>query len=395
MNDDTASAPAYWSGDYSLALCSFVLVAAEFMPVSLLTPIAADLGLTEGEAGQTVTICALAALIASLTIRKISGGTDRRHVLLFLTAMLILSGPLVAFAPNYSVLMFGRILVGVALGGGWSLSAATSMRLVPPASVPKALAVISGGTALASIIAAPLGSFLGGLIGWRGAFLCIIPISLVAFLWQARAIPHLPPRGRIAPVGMLGLLCQPPVLVGYLAAMVFFAGQYSLFTYLRPFLEQVTNAGLSLVSFSLLVIGIAGFVGTLLVGRLIGDRLHLTITGLAASMAAVTLCLALLGSVPALTIALLAVWGFVGTATQVVWWTWVTRAAADDAEAGGGILVAVAQVGISAGAVIGGIAYDNIGPLSVPIGSGCVLVMAAVIALIMGRLGRRAVHAIP
>lgn len=380
----------YWGAVYAMALCSFVLVAAEFMPVSLLSPIASDLSLSEGQAGQTVSICSLAALLSSLTIRKLAGSVDRRRVLLFLTALLTISGPLVALAPNYAVLMSGRVFVGVALGGFWSMSAATAMRLVPPRSVPRALAVISGGTAIAGTVAAPLGSFLGSLIGWRGAFFCIIPVALLAFLWQLRSLPHLPSQGRATPVGIMGLLRRPHVSVGYLGAMVFFAGQYSMFTYLRPYLEQVTHAEVSLVSLSLLVIGVMGFIGTTVVGKVIGKRLHLTLAALAAIMATTMFGFALGGSFPVAVVLLLAVWGFCGTSAQVTWWAWVTRAAADDAEAGGGLLVAVAQVGIFSGATLGGIAYDNIGPLSISFGSAVILVLAAVIALTMGWLSKGA-----
>ena len=381
--------PAHWGAVYAMALTSFVLVAAEFMPVSLLTPIAADLQLTEGQTGQTISICSVAALISSLSIRKIARSMDRRLVLLFLCAFLIVSGPLVAFAPNFTVLMCGRIFVGAALGGFWSLSAATSMRLVPSTSVPKALAVISGGTAIASTISAPLASFVGGLVGWRGAFFCIIPVALLAFLWQARTLPHLPPGGRVAPVGMPGLLRRPPVAVGYLGAMLFFAGQYSLFTYLRPYLEQVAHAGPEMVSLSLLAIGVMGFVGTMLVNRVIGVRLHATLAAFAAIMAIATLGMTLASIAPAIVLVLLAVWGFFGTAAQVVWWTWVTRTASDDAEAGGGLLVAVAQVGIMSGAILGGISYDNLGPISIALGSSITLLLAVVVTLAAGRLEQR------
>ncbi|MDN7874892.1 MFS transporter [Burkholderia aenigmatica] len=381
--------PAYWGAVYAMALCSFVLVAAEFMPVSLLTPMATDLRLTEGQAGQTVSVCSVAALVASLTIRKLAGSVDRRLVLLFLTALLTASGPLVASAPNFIALMSGRVLVGIALGGFWSLSAATAMRLVPARSVPKALAVISSGTAIAGTIAAPLGSFLGGLIGWRGTFFCIIPIALAALLWQAQSLPCLPTRHRTTSLGIPGLLRRPPVAVGFLGAMVFFAGQYSMFTYLRPFLEQVTRAGLSLISLSLLVIGVMGFVGTLLVGRVIGNRLHLTLAVLASIMAIVALGLTLAGRLPMAVLLLLAAWGFCGTAAQVTWWAWVTRATADDAEAGGGLLVAVAQIGITSGATLGGLAFDSLGPVSLSLGSGVTLALAAVIAIATGWLGQR------
>ena len=69
--------------------------------------------------------------------------------------------------------MIGRAFIGVAIGGFWSMSAATAMRLVPDDKVPRALTILNGGNALATVVAAPMGSFLGGLIGWRGAFFLV------------------------------------------------------------------------------------------------------------------------------------------------------------------------------------------------------------------------------
>ena len=81
------------------------------------------------------------------------------------------------------------MLVGVALGGFWSLSAAAAVRLVPGPQVPKALAIFNAGNALAMVLAAPLGSYLGSVIGWRGAFLCVAPIAALALLWQLLSLP--------------------------------------------------------------------------------------------------------------------------------------------------------------------------------------------------------------
>ena len=75
--------------------------------------------------------------------------------------------------------MLGRALIGVVVGGSWSLSAATAMRLVPSHQVPRAGAIFNGGNALATVVAAPLGSYLGSIIGWRGAFFCLVPVSLL------------------------------------------------------------------------------------------------------------------------------------------------------------------------------------------------------------------------
>ncbi len=162
--------PAYWSGVFAMTLCVFALIASEFMPVSLLTPIAVDLSISEGMVGQGIAISGAFAVITSLTISRVVGNMNRKTLLLLLTALMAVSGTIVALAQNYMVYMIGRALIGVVIGGFWSMSAAMAMRLVPPSDVPRAMAIFNSGNALAMVIAAPLGSYLGSIIGWRGAF---------------------------------------------------------------------------------------------------------------------------------------------------------------------------------------------------------------------------------
>ena len=383
VNDPTTNA-GNWGAVYALALCTFTLIASEFMPISLLSPIAATLDLTEGQAGQAIAISGIFAVATSLFITNIAGRIDRRRVLLTLTALLIFSGALVAFAPNYFVLMLGRALVGIAVGGFWSMSAATIMRLVPERSVPKGLAILNGGGALATTLGAPLGSFLGGLIGWRGAFFVVVPVAVAAVVWQALSLPAMPVAAERKGDSVFGLLRRPAVVAGMVAVALLFTGQYALYTYLRPFLEQVTQVSVNTLSAMLLLIGVAGFVGTILIGRFVDDRLHVTLAVMPAIMAALALGLAVLGSSTAFTAVLLALWGLVATAAPVAWWTWVARTAPDSAEAGGGLMVAVVQLAITLGATVGGFVYDAAGPAPEFVGSAGILIVAALAALFAG-----------
>ena len=127
---------------------------------------AASLGVSEGMAGQAVTATALVALVTGLLITPATKSIDRRWVLMFFSVLQIISSLLVAFAPNLHVLLMGRLLLGIAIGGFWAMSTATTMRLVPADKVPKALAVIFSSVSIATVVAAPLGSYLGSLIGW-------------------------------------------------------------------------------------------------------------------------------------------------------------------------------------------------------------------------------------
>jgi len=392
-NDDLAQSegPA-WSAVFAMALCVFVLIASEFMPVSLLSPIARDLALTEGQAGQAISISGVFAVVTSLFITVAIGRSDRRIVLIALTAMMIVSGATVAFAPNYGTLMAGRALVGIAIGGFWSLSAATIMRLVPAASVSRGLAIIYGGNALASAIAAPLGSFMGGLVGWRGAFFCVVPLAGIALIWQLLTLPRLPAEKRSEVDGMFELFRSSHVTLGMLAVLLSFMGQFALFTYLRPFLEQITGLNVAMLSVMLLVVGIAGLVGTSLVSRVLDGRLHLTLAVIPILMASLAIGLAAFGTSAWITAALLALWGMLSTAAPVAWSTWLTRTLPNDAEAGGGLMVAIIQLGITVGATLGGAVFDAHGAIVTFLSSAGVLVLAGSVAFGASRVHARPLH---
>ena len=126
-----------WGAVLSMALCVAVLIASEFMPVSLLSPIASDLGITEGLTGQAISISGVFAVVTSLLVAGLTRRIDRRIVITAFTVLLIVSGIAVTFAPNFAFLMVGRALLGVAIGGFWSMSTAIVMRLVSNDMVPK------------------------------------------------------------------------------------------------------------------------------------------------------------------------------------------------------------------------------------------------------------------
>jgi predicted MFS family arabinose efflux permease len=369
-----------------MTLCVFALVASEFMPVSLLSPVSHSLGVSEGMAGQGIAISGALAVLTSLSISTLAGSMNRKVLLLSLTVLMAISGVIVALAPNYLTYMIGRALIGVVIGGFWSMSAATAIRLVPERQVPRALAIFNSGNALATVIAAPLGSYLGSVVGWRGAFLCLAPIAMIAFIWQWMSLPSMAAEKQNKKTkNVFRLLGNPLVATGLAACGLFFMGQFALFTYVRPFLETVTHASVSTLSLVLLLIGIAGFIGTLLIGTFLRRAFYPTLITIPLLMTIIVAGLMVTGHQIAAVVPMLFIWGLVATAAPVGWWSWVTRTLPKDAEAGGGLMVAVVQLSIALGSTIGGLAFDHSGWRSSFTISGILLVMAALLAFLASR----------
>jgi len=376
-----------------MSLCAFVLIASEFMPVSLLTPIAADLHVSEGQAGWGIGISGVFAVLTSLVVPRLAGTRDRRTLLLALTAIMGASGAIIAFAPNYPVYMLGRALIGVVVGGFWSLSVAVAMRLVPLDQVPRALAVFNGGNALATVLAAPLGSYLGALIGWRGVFLSLVPLAAATIVWQRLSLPKLPALGgeesgtqeRGTSVFSV-FVSQRVVTLGMLAVGLFFMGQFTLFTYVRPFLENVTGVNdASTLSLILFILGAAGVVGNALIGAVLRRSLYGTLITTALLMALLALGLLGLGQHLACVAVLLALWGMIGTAAPVGWWSWLAQTLPKNAETGGALMVAVIQLAIGSGSFIGGLLFDGFGYRATFATAAALLLAASALAALTHR----------
>jgi len=368
-----------WGAVVSMSLGVFSLVGAEFLPASLLTPMAEDLRVTEGLAGQAVTATAAIGLVTSLCVTAATRHLDRRRVLLAFSVLLVLSNLLVALAPNLPLLLAGRVLLGISLGGFWSLSAAIVMRLVPTRLVPVALSIQMSGVSAATIFAAPLGSYLGAVIGWRMVFLAAAGLGLLVFAVQFATLPSLPPRGRSRFRTMLEVATRRSVGAALFAILLVFAGHFALFTYIRPFLENVTAAGATAVSGILLAFGIANFLGNYLAAYLLGRSLRLTLAFMPLLMGSLALLLASFGGTLVLDAVMVALWGLAFGSVPVAWSTWITRAVPDETESAGGLFVASINLAIAIGAAAGGLILDISGVVSVFLVSGAVLLGAALV----------------
>ncbi|HHB7170910.1 TPA: purine ribonucleoside efflux pump NepI [Klebsiella pneumoniae] len=353
-----------WSAVFAVAFCVACLITVEFLPVSLLTPMALDLGISEGMAGQSVTTTAFVAMFSSLFITTVIGKTDRRYVVILFSLLLTFSCLLVSFADSFTLLLLGRACLGLALGGFWAMSASLTMRLVPMRVVPKALSIIFGAVSIALVIAAPLGSFLGGLIGWRNVFNGAAVMGVLCTLWVLKALPSLPGESASQQQNMFGLLKRPGVMAGMCAIFMAFAGQFAFFTYIRPVYMTLAGFDVDGLTLVLLSFGIASFIGTSLSSVLLKRSVK---AALAIAPLVLTAC------------AVAIIWGFAFALIPVGWSTWITRSLSDQAEKAGSIQVAVIQLANTCGAAVGGIALDHLGLLSPLVLSGILMLFTGLL----------------
>ncbi|MFF4262569.1 MFS transporter [Streptomyces virginiae] len=348
-----------WLAVSSIMLGIFSIVTTEILPIGLLTTIGSSFAVSDGMAGLMMTMPGLLAAVSAPVVTVATAHIDRRLMLCVFMLLLALANLLAAAAPAYWLVLVSRVIVGIVIGGFWSIGAGLAERLVPPASVGRATSVIFSAVPLGSVLGVPAGTFIGDVAGWRTAFVVMGALTIGVLAMLLLVMPSLPPNRTTRPSVLRGMLKGVNTRFALLLTFLAVLAHFGTYTYVTPFLEQVTDAGAQLITVSLLAYGAAGIVGNFLGGAMV-TRYPRATFGLAAGMiATVTLLLPILGRGQIGAVALLILWGVAYGAVPVSSQTWFAKATPDAPEAASVLFTASFQMAISLGAVVGGVIVDR------------------------------------
>ncbi|MCZ7932946.1 MFS transporter [Agrobacterium leguminum] len=373
---------ASWAAVASIGVGAFALVTTEFLPVGLLPLIAADLGISEGTAGLMVTVPGfLAALAAPMTL-GFSARFDRKRVLVALLMLLVISNAIVATAHGFAALMFGRVLLGIAVGGFWTIGGSLGPRLRPGAEGPRATALIFSGVSLGTVAGVPAGALIGDLFGWRTAFLLVSGVALLVVAALQFLLPPIRAQKGSGLKQVPDVLRLQRVQIGLTAAVLIFVGQFAAYTYITPFLIGATGIDTGTLSMVLLGYGAAGFAGNLFGGWAAGRNFVSALAGTAFLIALSVAGLLLAGSNTLAAVAWVVTWGFGFGMLPIAMQTFLFTSAPDRLESIAALFVSIAQLAIGLGALVGGLAVDNFGvPSALWLGAASALLTAGLIVL--------------
>lgn len=342
-------------------MLSFLLVTAEFLPNGMLTEMADGLGVTPGQAGQTVTVTALVGLIVAPTVGMVFPRVDRRALLVWMALAAAASNLIVAIAPNLILVLLARFLLGAALSTFWSMSITVAARIAGPERLGRAVMFTSAGTSLATVAGVPVGVILSEALDWRAVFaLAGIVTGLLAIALRTMLPPV--PAAQVSSFRlMLDTIRRPGVGLGLAGHVLVVLGHFLAYTYIRLALERMPEVDAGTIVVLLALFGVGGLVGNLTIG-LIVDRSFRFLAVLAPAVIAATVLVTILlsGSVLAVGIAVF-VWGFFFASWLLVVNTWVGHRMPDRLEAGGSLVVVGFQASIMVAAAVGGILVDSIG----------------------------------
>lgn len=332
-----------------LAMTGFTAIVTETMPTGLLPQISSDLGIAPATVGQMVAIYALGSLLAAIPLVSLTQRLRRRPVLMAAIAGFMIFNLVTVASSSLVLIMAARFLAGVSAGLSWGLLGGYARHLVVDALKGRAVALAMAGTPVALSIGTPLGTYLGGAIGWRGAFMAMSGVAALLLLAVAWRMPDLPGQPADRPIRLRAVIMTPGVRPVLLTAFLWVTAHYVLYTYAALFAAQV---GLpQRVDLLLAVFGVASLFGIWLAGAMVDRRLRLHVLGSLVVFAVAAAVMGFVGRVPLLLWPAVVLWGmtFGGAATSI------QTAASDAAGEGAGLVSAMTTTVWNGAIALGGV----------------------------------------
>ena len=357
----SSAAKRRWLAVLSIALGSFAFVTTEYLPVGVLPKIAADLGVTPGTAGLMTTTPGLIAALSAPMLLLAAGRLNRRSILLLLSVALVASNLVAALATNFTTMLIGRALLGVSLGGFWTVALGVSGQIVTEDESAKASATIFMGITLATVIGVPLGTFIADLSSWRVSFFATSALALAALLLQATLLPDLPPRAAARLIDFGRMLTRWTVVRSLVLVALLFGAHFSAYTYIAPFLEDNAVLSATWVTALLLGFGIVGFMSNFVASTFVTSHPRLSLSAMTALVMASLVALPAFAHMHGAVVAGVLAWGIAYGAIPLCLSVWMQLTSPDRPEAASALFVSAVQTAIAAGSLAGGVVVDHAG----------------------------------
>lgn len=362
----------------ALAMTAFLALLSETLPAGLLPQIARDLNISEVMTGQLVTVYAIGSILTAIPLTALTSTWRRRNVLLLAIIGFLIFNTATALAPNYLVALASRFVTGMAAGLAWGLMAGYARRMVSVEQQGRAMAIAMIGTPLALSLGVPLGTLMGGVLGWRSIFGIMSGLAVVLVAWVLLVVPDYPGQKQGERLSIRQVFMTPgvrPILAVIVAWML---AHNILYTYIAPFLAP---SGLRpRVDLVLLVYGVGSLAGIWLVSQLIDRWLRPLVLGCIAAFALVMVALGLAMDSPAVIYVSMAIWGITFGGAGTLLQTASADAAGDGMDVAQAMVATIWNVAIAGGGLAGGMLLDGYGAASFPWAMLALLLVALTIA---------------
>jgi DHA1 family inner membrane transport protein len=358
----------------ALSASTFIYVTAETLPIGLLLLIAHDLRSTQSAVGMLVTGYGLVVVLTSVPLTQLTRRVPRRPLLTSLLAVFVAATVVSAAATDYWLLLGARVVCALSQALFWSVVVPTAAGLFPARVRGRALGTVFAGASLAAVLGVPAGTWLGQQSGWRASFVALSGIGLLAMVGVAALLPS----GTAGNPAASQASTPDPRRYRLMLIMLVFAvtGSYLVFTYVTPLLTDVAGLSPTAIGPVLLLRGLVGVAGVLIGGPLEDWRPPVATVSPLVLQAVALLGLYLWGDHAPVAIVTVTLSGLAFSMLATSMSTRVLQIAPGSADIAAAGASTVVNVGITAGAFLGGLLLPAFGVRSTAL-AGALLSLAA------------------
>lgn len=381
VNDNMKTGIKGWLPVIGLAFSTFIFNTSEFIPIGLLSDIAADFSITESNAGMLITVYAWVVALASLPLMLTFAKTENKRLMLGITALFIVSQALSGISKDFYMLMISRIGVACAHAIFWSIVTPYAVRIAPEGKKSAALSIIVCGSSIAMIVGMPIGRTIGLLMGWRATFLVIGAAAAVIFLFLAFLLPKAPSDSSISLRKLPALIKSPALLSIYLITVIAITGHFTAYSYIEPFLAQTAGLSETWITLILTIFGFVGLVGSFLFAKCYDAHRKLFIVFAVCGLCVSMLMLQVMSFSLASVILLCVFWGTAINFYNLAFQSEIIRNAPQGSAVAMSIYSGIYNMGIGSGALVGGYVCSGLEVGFIGYAGGAIAVIASVLCI--------------
>ena len=381
VNDNMKTGIKGWLPVIGLAFSTFIFNTSEFIPIGLLSDIAADFSITESNAGMLITVYAWVVALASLPLMLTFAKTENKRLMLGITALFIVSQALSGISKDFYMLMISRIGVACAHAIFWSIVTPYAVRIAPEGKKSAALSIIVCGSSIAMIVGMPIGRTIGLLMGWRATFLVIGAAAAVIFLFLAFLLPKAPSDSSISLRKLPALIKSPALLSIYLITVIAITGHFTAYSYIEPFLAQTAGLSETWITLILTIFGFVGLAGSFLFAKCYDAHRKLFIVFAVCGLCVSMLMLQVMSFSLVSVILLCVFWGTAINFYNLAFQSEIIRNAPQGSAVAMSIYSGIYNMGIGSGALVGGYVCSGLEVGFIGYAGGAIAVIASVLCI--------------
>lgn len=367
-----------------MTLAGFTFNTSELVPIGLLTDIAADFKVTEAKAGLLITVYAWVVALMSLPLMLLFARVSYRKLMLWIVGIFFISHIGSVMSTGYYSLMASRIGVALAHSLFWSIAPAMVVSVAATEKKTSALSWLVAGGSLALIAGLPLGRLLGLLLGWRFTFGVLGMLSGIVWIGIRTLFPTL--KGNDSSEGRKEILHQMlgsrSLMLIYIITALMITGYYTVYSYIEPYMGQISGLGANTITATLMLFGISGMIGSVIMSRWFSGHSRFILSAACLGIPFTLLILLPTTWIHSLTICILCVlWGVELTIYNIALQNDIITLFPRNSAVPMSMYSGIFNLGIGGGAFIGGIAVEH-GMLSyIGFIGGTIALVAAAVAL--------------